>query len=85
MAEILSSCGQGQGHSNLCHIHIGQLKYLNNMYMKLRPPNTTVKFVEVFNFDKVTIEMAAVTLRNGPRSNSWYGKKVMGEIIIWDI
>ena len=55
------------------------------MYMKITAPNTAVKFVGVLHFDKVTNEMAAVTLRNGPRSNSWYGRKVIGGIIIWDI
>jgi len=29
--------------------------------------------------------MAAVTLRNGSRSNGWYVKKVMVGVIIWHI
>jgi len=44
-----------------------------------------VEVVSPLHFDNMIIEMAAVTLGNGSRSNSWYGTKVMVGIIIWHI
>jgi len=41
------------------------------------------KVVSPLNFDYVKIEMAAVTLGNGSRSNGWNETKVMVEIITW--
>jgi len=48
-------------------------------------PDTRVRFVQLLNFDHVKIEMTAVTLGNGSRSNGCYGSKVMEGIIIWHI
>jgi len=33
------------------------------------------KFVDPLNVDKAGFQMTPVTLRNGPRSNSWYVTK----------
>jgi len=46
-------------------------------------PDCRVRFVQLLNFDHVKIEMAAVTLENGSRSNGWYGSEVMVGIISW--
>jgi len=52
------------------------------MCIKIILPDSRVRFVRLLNFDHVKIEMAAVTLGNGSRSNGWYGSKVMVGIII---
>jgi len=39
------------------------------MCIKITPPDSRVRFVRLLNFDHVNIEMAAVTLGNGSRSN----------------
>jgi len=41
--------------------------------------------VPQLKIDKVNLQMAAVTLRNGSRSNDWYGINVMLGRIIWHI
>jgi len=53
------------------------------MCIKLTLPDSRVRFVRHLKFDHVKIEMAAVTLGNGSRSNGWYGSNVMVEINIW--
>jgi len=51
--------------------------------IKITLPESSVRFVRLLNFDHVKIEMVAVTLGNGSRSNGWYGSKVIVGIIIW--
>jgi len=41
--------------------------------------------VPLFNIAILKFVWSPVTLRNGPRSNGWYGTKVMVGIIIWHI
>jgi len=55
------------------------------MRIKITSPDSRVSFVGLLNFDHVKIEMAAVTLGNGSRSNGLYGSKVIIGIIIWHI
>ena len=55
------------------------------MHSKITAPNTRIKFVGLLNFDKVTNEMAAVTLGKGSRSIFFYGTNVMVGIIICHI
>jgi len=62
-----------------------QLKFVNKMCIKITQSDSRVRFVWLLNFDRVKIEMAAVTLGNGSRSNGWYGSKVMVGIVIWHI
>jgi len=59
--------------------------YVNKMCIKITPPASRVRFVGFLNFHHVKIEMAAVTLGNGSRSNGWYGSKFIIRKIIWHI
>ena len=55
------------------------------MHSKITASNTRIKFVRLLNFDKVTNEMAAVTLVKGSRSNFFYGTNDVVRIIICHI
>ena len=55
------------------------------MYIKLYGLIVLQKIVHPLNIGKATFQMTSVTLRIGPRSNSWNGKKVIVEVIICHI
>jgi len=77
MGDILTSCDLNIGHIDLNPCMLVDPREANKSTPEILWLPATRRFVPKFKFGKVNIQMAAVTLRNGSRSNVWYGFKVM--------
>jgi len=85
MANILTSCDLNEGQSDLHSCKLVAHGEANNSIAYTSWLLASRRFVLQLKFDKVNIQMVAVTLKYVSRSYDWYGTKVMLGRIIKDI
>jgi len=85
MANIFTSCDLEEGQSDLHPSMLVPYREENNSIAYKLSLLASRRFVPKSKFHKVHIQMVAVTLRNGSRSNGSYGTKVMSGRFIWHI
>jgi len=85
MGDFLASSDLNIGHSDLNPCTLVDLRETNKTTAETLWLSAPRRFVPQFQFGKVNLQMAVVTLRNGSRSNGWCGIKVMSGRIIWHI
>jgi len=85
MANILTSCDLDEGQIDLHSSMLVPYREANNSIAQTSLLLASRRFVPSLQFHKVNFQVAAVTLRNGSRSNGWYGIKSMLCRIIWHI